>query len=153
MGGIMTISINTREAYAEVDSFIECLDSYDKNKVPESIRKYFKKEKSKNYNKIIDVNQPIKDQNLKDETLAIIAMLNLKYWCDDEEEKKRLMTIYSENEKKYQNELKEKYDIEKIFEERNNKKLENYQEKNVPEIKKESFWDKLKNMMLKMFKK
>lgn len=149
----MTISINTREAYAEVDNFIECLDSYDKNKVPESIRKYFKKEKSKNYNKIIDVNKPIKDQNLKDETLAIIAMLNLKYWCDDEEEKKRLMTIYSENEKKYQNELKEKYDIEKIFEKRNNKKLENYQEKNVPEIKKESFWGKLKNMMLKMFKK
>ena len=92
------------------------MDSYDKNKVPESIRKYFKKEKSKNYNKIIDVNKPIKDQNLKDETLAIIAMLNLKYWCDDEEEKKRLMIIYSENEKKYQNELKEKYDIEKIFE-------------------------------------
>ena len=149
----MTISINTREAYAEVDSFIECLDSYDKNKVPESIRKYFKKEKSKNYNKIIDVNQPIKDQNLKDETLAIIAMLNLKYWCDDEEEKKRLMTIYSENEKKYQNELKEKNDIEKIFKERNNKKSENYQEKNVPEIKKESLWDKLKNMILKMFKK
>ncbi len=149
----MTISINTREAYAEVDNFIECLDSYDKNKVPESIRKYFKKEKSKNYNKIIDVNQPIKDQNLKDETLAIIAMLNLKYWCDDEEEKKRLMTIYSENEKKYQNELKEKYNIEKIFEERNNKKLENYQEKNVPEIKKETLWDKLKNMILKMFKK
>ncbi|MBF0988823.1 MAG: hypothetical protein HXK68_03915 [Clostridiales bacterium] len=149
----MTISINTREAYAEVDSFIECLDSYDKNKVPESIRKYFKKEKSKNYNKIIDVNQPIKDQNLKDETLAIIAMLNLKYWCDDEEEKKILMTIYSENEKKYQNELKEKYDIEKIFKERNNKKSENYQEKNVPEIKKESLWDKLKNMILKMFKK
>lgn len=149
----MTISINTREAYAEVDNFIECLDSYDKNKVPESIRKYFKKEKSKNYNKIIDVNKPIKDQNLKDETLAIISMLNLKYWCDDEEEKKRLMTIYSENEKKYQNELKEKYDIEKIFKERNNKKSENYQEKNVPEIKKESLWDKLKNMILKMFKK
>ena len=149
----MTISINTREAYAEVDNFIECLDLYDKNKIPESIRKYFKKEKSKNYNKIIDANQPIKNQNLKDETLAIIAMLNLKYWCDDEEDKKRLMTIYSENEKKYQNELKEKYDIEKIFEERNNKKLENYQEKNLSKIKKESFWDKLKNTILKILKK
>ena len=80
-------------------------------------------------------------------------MLNLKYWCDDEEEKKRLMTIYSENEKKYQNELKEKYDIEKIFEERNNKKLENYQEKNLSKIKKESFWDKLKNTILKILKK
>ena len=149
----MTISINTRETYAEVDNFIECLDLYDKNKIPESIRKYFNKEKSKNYNKIIDANQPIKNQNLKDETLAIIAMLNLKYWCDDEEEKKRLMTIYSENEKKYQNELKEKYDIEKIFEERNNKKLENYQEKNLSKIKKESFWDKLKNTILKILKK
>lgn len=149
----MIISINTREAYAEVDNFIECLDLYDKNKIPEIIRKYFKKEKSKNYNKIIDANQPIKNQNLKDETLAIIAMLNLKYWCDDEEEKKRLMTIYSENEKKYQNELKEKYDIEKIFEERNNKKLENYQEKNLSKIKKESFWDKLKNTILKILKK
>jgi hypothetical protein len=153
MEDVMTISINTREAYAEVDNFIECLDLYDKNKIPESIRKYFKKEKSKNYNKIIDANQPIKNQNLKDETLAIIAMLNLKYWCDDEEEKKRLMTIYSENEKKYQNELKEKYDIEKIFEERNNKKLENYQEKNLSKIKKESFWDKLKNTILKILKK
>ena len=30
----MTISINTREAYAEVDNFIECLDLYDKNKIP-----------------------------------------------------------------------------------------------------------------------
>ena len=149
----MTISISTRESYAEVDNFIECLDLYNKNKIPESIRKYFKKEKSNNYNKIIVVNQPIKNQNLKDETLAIIAMLNLKYWCDDEEEKKRLMTIYSENEKKYQNELKEKYNIEKIFEERNNKKLENYQEKNVPKIKKESLWDKLKNTILKIFKK
>ena len=67
MEDVMTISINTREAYAEVDNFIECLALYDKNKIPESIRKYFKKEKSKNYNKIIDANQPIKNQNLKDE--------------------------------------------------------------------------------------
>lgn len=149
----MTISISTREAYAEVDNFIECLDSYDKNKIPESIRKYFKKEKSKNYNKIIDINQPIKDQNLKDETLAIIAMLNLKYWCDDEEEKKRLMTIYSENEKKYQNELKKKYDIERVFKERNSKKDLNFQDEKVLDIKREGFFFRLKNRILNFFKK
>ena len=28
----MAISINTRNAYAEVDNFIECLDLYHKNK-------------------------------------------------------------------------------------------------------------------------
>ena len=149
----MAISINTRNAYAEVDNFIECLDSYDKNKVPDDIREYFKREKSKNYDKMIDVNQPIKNQNLMDETLAIIAMLNLKYWCDDEEEKKRLINIYLENERKIHDELKEKYDIERVFKERKNKKEVNFQSEGVPDIKREGFFSELKNRILNFFKK
>lgn len=148
----MAISINTRNAYAEVDNFIECLDLYHKNKVPGDIREYFKKEKSKNYNKMIDINQPIKNQNLMDETLAIIAMLNLKYWCDDEE-KKRLINIYLENERKIHDELKEKYDIERVFKERKNKKEVNFQSEGVPDIKREGFFSELKNRILNFFKK
>jgi hypothetical protein len=149
----MAISINTRNAYAEVDNFIECLDSYDKNKVPDDIREYFKREKSKNYDKMIDVNQPIKNQNLMDETLAIIAMLNLKYWCDDEEEKKRLINIYLENERKIHDELKEKYDIERVFKERNSKGKLNFQDEKVPDIQRKSFFSELKNRILNFFKK
>lgn len=149
----MAISINTRNAYAEVDNFIECLDSYDKNKVPDDIREYFKREKSKNYDKMIDVNQPIKNQNLMDETLAIIAMLNLKYWCDDEEEKKRLIDIYLENERKIRDELKEKYDIERVFKERKSKKEVNFQSEGVPDIQRKSFFSELKNRILNFFKK
>ena len=149
----MAISINTRNAYAEVDNFIECLDLYYKNKVPDDIKEYFKKEKNKNYNKMIDINQPIKNQNLMDETLAIIAMLNLKYWCDDEEEKKRLINIYLENERKIHDELKEKYDIERVFKERNSKKELNFQDKGVPDIRREGFFSELKNRILNFFKK
>lgn len=149
----MAISINTRNAYAEVDNFIECLDSYDKNKVPDDIREYFKREKNKNYNKMIDINQPIKNQNLMDETLAIIAMLNLKYWCDDEEEKKRLIDIYLENERKIRDELKEKYDIERVFKERKSKKELNFQDEKVPDIQRKSFFSELKNRILNFFKK
>lgn len=149
----MAISINTRNAYAEVDNFIECLNLYHKNKVPDDIRKYFKKEKSKNYDKMIDVNQPIKNQNLKDETLAIIAMLNLKYWCDDEEEKNRLINIYLENERKIHDELKEKYDIERVFKERKIKKEVNFQSEGIPDIKREGFFSELKNRILNFFKK
>lgn len=149
----MAISINTRNAYAEVDNFIECLDLYYKNKVPDDIKEYFKKEKSKNYNKMIDVNQPIKNQNLMDETLAIIAMLNLKYWCDDEEEKKRLINIYLENERKIHDELKEKYDIERVFKERNSKGKLNFQDEKVPDIQRKSFFSELKNRILNFFKK
>ena len=129
------------------------MDLYHKNKVPDDIREYFKKEKNKNYNKMIDINQPIKNQNLMDETLAIIAMLNLKYWCDDEEEKKRLINIYLENERKINDELKEKYDIERVFKERNSKKELNFQDKGVPDIRREGFFSELKNRILNFFKK
>ena len=101
---------------------------------------------------MIDINQPIKDQNLMDETLAIIAMLNLKYWCDDEE-KKRLINIYLENERKIRDELKEKYDIERVFKERNSKKELNFQDEKVPDIQRKSFFSELKNRILNFFKK
>ena len=129
------------------------MDLYHKNKVPDDIREYCKKEKSRNYNKMIDVNQPIKNQNLMDETLAIIAMLNLKYWCDDEEEKKRLINIYLENERKIHDELKEKYDIERVFKERNSKGKLNFQDEKVPDIQRKSFFSELKNRILNFFKK
>jgi len=84
------LSANTRQAYTEIDNFIELLDEYNRNKVPKKLREYFKKEKDNTYTKTINPNIPIKEQNLKEETLALIAMLNLQYWCEDEEEKRRL---------------------------------------------------------------
>ena len=87
-----------RKTYAEVDAFINLLDEYDRNKIPQKLRNFFKTEKDPNYRKEIDPNVPISEQNLKEETLALIAFLNLKYICEDETEKERLKKIYSENE-------------------------------------------------------
>ena len=115
----MSIDIATRQAYSEVDEFIELLDEYEKYQIPEKLREFFKKEKDNKYYKGINPNIPIKDQGLKEETLAILALLNLQYWCDDEEEKKRLEKIYSENDEKYFKYMREKYNPEKIFEKNN----------------------------------
>ena len=109
------LSINTRQAYTEIDNFIELLDEYSRNKVPKKLREFFKREKDNTYTKVIDSNIPIKEQNLKEETLALIAMLNLQYWCEDEEEKRRLKKIYSDNEIKYQQKLREVYNPEDVF--------------------------------------
>ena len=102
------LSVNTRQAYTEIDNFIELLDEYNRNKLPKKLREYFKKEKDIEYTKKINPSQPIKEQNLKEETLALIAILNLKYWCYDEIERKRLKEIYEENERKYRNLLNSK---------------------------------------------
>ena len=113
------LSVNTRQAYTEIDNFIELLDEYNRNKVPKKLREYFKKEKDNTYTKIIDPNIPIKEQNLKEETLALIAMLNLLYWCEDEEEKQRLKNIYSDNEIKHQQKLREMYNPDDVFKTKN----------------------------------
>ncbi len=65
--------------------------------------------------KVIEPNKPIKEQNLLEETLAIIALLNLKYWCDDDYEKQRLKKIYARNEKIYQEVFQVEFDSDKIF--------------------------------------
>ena len=78
------------------------------------------KEKDKEYKKQIDSEIPIKDQNLKSETLAIIAMLNLQYWCEDEQEKERLKKVYAQNEKTYQEDLQIKFNPDNIFKNRQN---------------------------------
>ena len=113
------LSVNTRQAYTEIDNFIELLDEYNRNKVPKKLREYFKKEKDNTYTKIIDPNIPIKEQNLKEETLALIAMLNLLYWCEDEEERQRLKKIYSDNEIKHQQKLREMYNPDDVFKTKN----------------------------------
>ena len=118
----MYISESTRQAYTEIDNFIELLDEHNKNKIPIDIREFFKQEKDNNYVKNIDANISIKEQNLKEETLALIALLNLQYWCEDETEKERLKKIYAENEEKYQKDLRKKYNPDDLF--KNRKRVE-----------------------------
>ena len=155
------LSVNTRKAYTEIDNFIELLDEYNRNKVPKKLREYFKKEKDNTYTKTINPNIPIKEQNLKEETLALIAMLNLQYWCEDEEEKRRLKKIYSDNEIKHQQKLREMYNPEDVFKTKqkqeqieNEISSEEIQE-NVAmvEYKKETFIEKIKKFFAKIFKK
>lgn len=149
----MDIPLTIRQAYTELDSFLELLDNYNRNKIPKKLRDFFKREKDKNYIKNINPNQPIKEQNLKKETLALIAMLNLQYWCEDENEKKRLIKIYAQNEEKYQAELKQIYNPDDIF--KNKKKvLENkLEEQNaIIEYKKDTLFVKFKNFINKFLK-
>lgn len=155
------LSVSTRQAYTEIYNFIELLDEYNRNKVPKKLREFFKREKDNTYTKTIEPNIPIKEQNLKEETLALIAMLNLQYWCEDEEEKQRLKKIYSDNEIKHQQKLREMYNPEDVFKtKQKQEQIENEIsseeiKENVAmvEYKKETFIEKIKKFFAKIFKK
>lgn len=148
----MYISESTRKAYTEVDNFIELLDEYHKNKIPKKLREFFKNEKEKKYIKNIYRNIPIKEQNLLQETLSIIAFLNLQYWCDDEEERKRLRKIYTENEKTSIKQERLKYDINNIFKERRKEVIDVGTKDNVAMIRyKDSLIQRIINKIKKIF--
>lgn len=147
----MELSVDTRQAYSEIDEFLELITEEERNEIPPKLRQFFKEEKDNNYHKNINTNILIKDQNLKEETLAIIALLNLQYWCKDEKEKERLKRIYTENEERYQAELREKYNPDSIFKD----KEENYKEIKdnlLVEVKKETFFTKVINFIKGIFK-
>lgn len=150
----MNVSLNTRQAYSEIDEFSGLLTEEQRNEIPKKLREFFKEEKDKEYIKSINPSIPIKEQSLKEETLAIIALLNLQYWCKDEEEKNRLKAIYAQNEKKYQDMLYEKYNPNDIFKKKDENIIHNSieQEKNMQMIEyKESFIKKIICKIKKIF--
>lgn len=145
----------TRVAYAEIISFINLLPQDKQEKIPKNIIEYFKEEMDKDSKRELTTDIPLENQNLKNATWDLIAILYLKYLCEDEEEKKELEQIYAENERTYREEIKEKYNPKKILENREKKNTEQQDEvKNLPiEVKKENFIKKIIKFINKLFHK
>ena len=147
----MNLSTTTRQAYSEVNEIINLLDKDDRQKIPLKLRKYFEREREKDYKKSINLDIPIKEQNLKRETIAIVTMLNLKYICSNEEERAKLRKQYEENEQIYQKKLSEKYNVDNLFKTNNEEVVE--QPKELANVKKEGFLKKISNFFKKIFKR
>ena len=80
---------NSSLAYSEVYAILNMIEDEYKERVPKNVMDFFEEERDKEYNPIIDVNIPLEKQNLKRKTLVLLAILNLNYWCDSEEEKNK----------------------------------------------------------------
>ena len=108
----------TEMAYAEVDAILDLLEEEVVEKIPLKVRKFFKEEKDTNYIPNINAEISLLEQNLKRETMVLLAILNLNYWCDSEKEKQEILNSFVENEKLKklaEKELAEKYNLDNIF--------------------------------------
>lgn len=101
-------------AYAEIDEILSLLEENYRNKVPEKVRNFFKEEKMVDYNPNIDVNIPLIQQNLRRETIVLLAILNINYWCENEEEKQFFLNELAKNEED-KKKLEEKYNPDNLF--------------------------------------
>lgn len=102
-------------AYTEILDILNHMDSKYISKLPESLINYLNTNKDNNYSCNIDYSIPLKANNLNHNTLIILAMLLINFWCETEEEKQELIDIYFQNEQEYQKTLNEKYDPNLMF--------------------------------------
>jgi len=121
--------IDNMMAYAEIDEILNLLEDEYAERIPEKIRNFFKEEKMPGYKPEIDTEISLTKQNLKRETMVLLAILNLNYWCDSEEEKEMFRNELIKNEKE-QKELEEKYNPDNLF--------KNKQHNNIDDINKEN---------------
>ena len=147
---------NLLKAYAEVDKILSFMEVKYVEKIPKKMREMFKNEKLQDYEPNIDKNIPLEEQQLERKTFAILAMLNLNYWCENQEEKQELLRAYSDNDKKHREELEEKYNSD-IFLKNKNKEQDVEKEKDkivsVVEYKEKNFIKKLLDKIKMLFRR
>lgn len=144
---------NNKIAYAEVYEILELMDKKYIDKIPGKLVKMFREEKNSKYKSIVDIEKPLYEQNLHRETKILLAILYVNYWCEDEQEKDSLLKSFAENEKLKEQEVREKYNPDNIFNNKYNKDENKSEESMMIEYKQDSFWQKIWNKIKYLFKK
>lgn len=132
------------EATTEINKILSYLPTEYVEKIPIKLRKFLKDVESKEYIPNIDPYKQLDEQDIKPKTKTLLTIIYRSYWCN-EQERAELDKKLIENDKKYEEKLREKYNPDDIFKKRD-KTSTNVQETNLPmKIKKESFLKRLIN--------
>lgn len=142
-----------REAFSEVEQIINLMPENLSNKIPLRLKKIISSEKSKTYNPKIQ--EPFEDCKIMDETSIVLAVIYRDFLCA-EEERNNLKIRDAEKLKEYEEELKEKYNPDNIFNNKSTYSTNNNvssQENALIVIKEKNFlqkiFDKIKNLFTK----
>lgn len=146
------------EAAVEVLDILDNTKKEDVNKIPKSFIKFLVDNASLEYKVNLDHSKPMNELKIKDKTKELLGYIYIKWWCNDKE-KENYMKKIKELEIKNEKEKKEKYNPDKIFE--NKKKTDDIVEENTQNANekvwvvkyKESIFAKIKNKILNFFKK
>lgn len=144
------------EASVEVLDILEHMNANDLAKVSNKFIEFLKENASKNYICNLDYSKKLNDMELKQETRGLLALMYEKYWCP-EEEKDELQKRFYENEQKYQTELREKYNPDNLFKNKNgySENIEGniLEEIAMVEYKQKNFIQKLFDKIRNLFKR
>ncbi len=144
-----------KEMYSEVYGMLKALGEEFIQKIPPKLLDIIKNNRLEGYEPIYTFEKSLLEQNLKRESIAMLALLHLNYWCETEEQKNELNAILEKNEKEYKEKMREQYSSQNMFakinearekqriQEEEMKKIAQMVEETAPqEVPKEGFFKK-----------
>lgn len=141
------------DVYTEAYEIINHMEQKEINKIPKNVIDFIRENKNDNYEFKIDEDKNLEEQNLKRDTLVLMALISLNYWCENDEEKEELLRKYSENDKKRERELREKFNPDNLFMKKTGNAFIGEKNSNLPiEVKKPKFFERIINFFKRIFK-
>ena len=110
-----------REAFVEISEIFKLMPNTMLVKIPNKFKQIIENEKSTTYTS--NIKEPLEQCILKEETIIILSLIYRDFLCD-KEEKSRLQYKDAQKIKEAEDELREKYDPDNIFKNRNNNSIE-----------------------------
>ena len=139
------------KTYTEVYEILNLLGNEYIKKLPIELYNHIDNNRDKKSIIEYDINKNILDQNISEDARDMIAYLNLQYWCT-EEEREELMKKYQKNEIRYQEELKEKYNPDNLFNNKKTKNIDNDNENAQIIVYRENIFTKIVNKIKRFLK-
>lgn len=137
---------NYKKSLTEIYEILKIMPESILNKIPQKLKDIIEKERDINYQVIIK--EPLNTADFKYETVVFLGMLYRDFLCS-EEERKKLKSIDEELIKKYETELREKYNPDNLFAQKENIQEQNNLPLNVEEKK---WYKKIFNFIKGIFK-
>lgn len=144
------MNVKTKEIYSELFGVLILLGDEYINKLPNDLINLIIEKRDISYNPQYVDDIPLNKQNIKKETISLIALLHLNYWCEGAEEKNQIEYLLKKNEEEYQNKLRDKYNPDNLF--KRYKEEKNRIQDNVEVVVyKESLFKKIINKIKQRF--
>ena len=120
-------------AMSETLHFLNGINKKDLDKIPNKFIQFLNDNCLKDYKCNFDYTKPLKELDISNEARGLIAMICLNYWCENEEQKEKFKKHLNNNELKYEEELRKKYNSDNIFNKKPKYVKEGVKESNIKE--------------------
>ena len=148
---------NYNKAYKEVVEILKYMPKESVEKIPNDMREMFEAEMDKTYEFKINESKEFEEQDLLEETKAILANIFRDYWATPYQ-RERILAKEQQDRQRAEEQKRANYNPNDIFKKKDAQKLkpqveENYNNNLLVEVKKEKVYYRLINFIKKLFRR